>query len=234
MKRSTCNIPLLIIALVLLPMILSSCSDRARAKRLVRQAYAKINKAEMLDPSSVDSIKGKMNVSIDIPGDTGSLAVKAIADTSAFDKALKERDSLKEVANSQEQRRKELEASNGDLAGYAIDLETKQDELAKVNAGLAKTNAALLANRSRLLRGFVRDTTYTLNDSLVIVYARISDGAIDSLWYVKKPHKVTKEVDTAGVNLNTSRPMWKEPVLWILVLIIAILSLLLVLSYKRK
>lgn len=228
------NIPLLIIAVVLLSMIFSSCSDRVRAKRLVRQAYAKIHKAEMLDPSSVDSIKGKMNVSIDIPGDTGSLAVKAIADTSAFDKALKERDSLKEVAGSQEKRRKELEASNGDLAGYAIDLETKQDELAKVNAGLAKTNAALLANRSRLLRGFVRDTTYTLNDSLVTVYARIKDGAVDSLWYVKKPLKVTKEVDTAGVKLNTSRPMWREPVLWIMVLIIAVLALLLALSRRRK
>lgn len=228
------NIPLTIIAIILLSMILSSCSERARAKRLVRQAFNKIEKARTLDPSVIDSIKGTKIIMAETKESSGERNVDSDLDTTAFNKAISDYDSLKDIADKLKSRHDEILNSNSDLAGYAIDLETKQDSIAKVNKALEVINIALSKSRNRLMQGYAKDSTYIYEDSVIKITARVEAGLLRKISFEKRSEKVEVKVDTNEIKLITTVPVWRQTYFWVLIAVIVFLLLVIVVSWRRN
>lgn len=208
--------------------LLTSCSDRNHAKRLVRQAYAKIKKAEELDPSSVDSIKNKRNIEIDVPEEKGTLEGSVAIDSSEFDKTLNMYDSLKNLID---QLKRNSKFDSMDLAVYnnsVIDLETKNTKLSSKQIAIEKANAELKAIKNRLISGFVKDSVYNFEDSLVAFKIPFRSGLIGKPEYTIKPKKVSKEIDTTSINLKSSPAVLGQTWFWIMLCIIILLFLIII------
>lgn len=213
-----------ILAFVGIVFLNSSCSPTSKAKRLLRQAYAKIEKAKTLDHTLIDTINGRKNIVIDVPGDSGSLAIAPKIDSGAFEVTLKRYDSLNAwVAKLNADHDADLIY----LQGYVMTTELK-------NAALHKANEQMKMIKNRLMRGFSKDSTYTLKDTLVSVFASVKNGQIDSIWYDFKPRKISTIIDTKDISLDATASPWRQTWFWILSVLILLLILVIIVGRKRN
>ena len=207
-------------------MLFGSCSPNVRAKRLIRQAYAKIDQASKLDPSVIDSIKSVKNIPVFVPGDTGSVTLNIKIDSGSFFTSIKRHDSLSRVSDSLARELKTMTLDGKVYEKYMEDLE-------KTKALQAKANLDLKRNNDRLIKGFSKDSVYHFEDSLVIFDAEIKSGIFYKLRHKVKDRTVTTKVPTTNINLNNSPPIWRNSWFWAMVCL-NLMELLAIIVLLRK
>jgi hypothetical protein len=213
---------LLFSIIVLIAMILaSSCSPQKHARRLVRQGYRKLERAQKIDPSVIDSIKGVKDIEVFVPGDSGKAQIDPELDSSVYNRTMDRYDSALLASDSL---RRLIQA--GTLTN--IGLENAMAEL--------RRNSAIRDEiRSRAIRGFLKDSIYTAGDSLVGIDISIRGGVLSGVKWHVKDRTVKTKVDTTEINLDGSvivQP-WRQSWFYIMGLLIIVLLLVIIVLLKR-
>jgi PBP1b-binding outer membrane lipoprotein LpoB len=208
----------LILVIIFYALILSSCSNKSRAQRLVRQGYSKIQKGILLDPTVADSVKGVINKPVIIPEDSGNVQVDPVIDTAAFDKKLNNYDSVKRVSDSLNNKVNVQNLTNLAREKYIADLQ--------------KTNKALARSRDELMRGSWKDSTYYHEDSLSVVKVKLKGGKLD-IFHKNKERKIIVPCPTTDLLLKPQTSMWKQTWFWIMSCLILVLLLVILVLFKR-
>lgn len=204
----------------LLIFVIASCSVTQRAKRLLRQGYAKIEKAKLLDPSVVDSVKGTKDVEINLPGSSASVDVKPEIDTTEFQRALSNYDSIKAVNDDLKNSRRSDSLTSLEYEEYVYKLK--------------KANDALRKSQERLSRGFSKDSTYVYDDSLQHVEVTQKGGLVTSIKPTVKPRVAKAKVDTIDIKLDAAPAAWKQEWFWIMAGLNILLVLLIIVLSRRR
>lgn len=205
-----------VIYAVFLMLIFSSCiSTKQRARNLARSGYDKIQKAIALDPSVADTLFKVVDVQFIVPPNSDSLEMQPVVDTAGFETTLRAYDSLKKVSDSLTRR-----------TGEQFWLNRSNDRYLE---HVKRTTDALKAKRSRLLKGFVKDSVYIVEDTLATFRIKFKDGGFQGLTYTIKSVTVKKKVPTTAITLDGRyQPLYKSGWFWgmlalILILILAII-----------
>lgn len=211
---------LALITSITILLLLSSCSIHQKAKRLLRQGYAKIERAKQLDPSVIDTVTGFKNIKVNVPGDSGSVKVEPAMDSTAFEKALDKYDSLNNI----------IDALISDSKSNTLTVQEYEDYLHK----LKDTNTDLKKQKDRLIRGFAKDSTYTYEDSLQAVLVVVKDGQLTKIKHIVKPRTLTEKVKTTTLKLDAAPSLWKQEWFWIMGGFIILLLLIIIVLAKRR
>lgn len=206
--------PVLAIFLILTSI---GCSDKTRARRLVRVGYHKIQKALILDPTLADTVKGKKDVKILVPGDSIGLTIRQEFDSSSFHMALRLYDSAMRLSDS-----------------LAREVKKHKEISADARARMAESANALASARRGLMKCFYKDSTYHHEDSVLVIDVIVKDGHLQSVGARAKPREVHTTVNTQSINLKTVEAAFKQIWFWILIAIILGLALFVVILAKKR
>lgn len=214
------RILLLIITVCLLSMLLTSCSDRSQARRLVRQAYRKLEKAQKLDPSVIDSIKSVKDIDVFVPGDSGNVTIQPEIDTADHGRTVHSYDSALLAADS--------------LQRVLKDKNTTHAQMERAISDLQKANTVLRKARERFKTGFLKDSTYHVDDSLISMDIEIKAGKFHADYKIKDRTVKTK-VATTDIHLDGSKEkaFYRYPLFWILLLLIFVLLLVIIVIARK-
>lgn len=209
------------LAIILLALLVGSCSPKQQARKLVRQAYKKLEKAQRLDPTVVDSVRGVTDFVISVAGDEGSVNVEPEEDSVLFefvmdgyDRDLLGVDSLNRLLREGNLTRRGMEETIA-----------KQQELIE----------SLKKSRDRIRQGFAKDSVYHKEDSVLSLDIEFKGGQLAGVKYQVKDKTVKARIKTTDVNLDGRvlvQP-WKQTWFWIMAcLILALLLIILVMSRR--
>jgi hypothetical protein len=198
--------------------LFASCSDKVRAKRLLLSAKRDVEKAIMLDPSIADSVRGKKEVTIDVPEERGSIPVKPLLyDSLAFDRLFIAYDSLL-MANEL------LKKQNSNTEDVKKEREKQ----------ISNNETVIKKYRDQFRKGFYKDSVYRYEDSVGVFNISIVEGKLSSIEYQIKKRTVSKDVETIDINLRPSLNIWKQSSTWILLLLILFLIVIIIFLLRRK
>lgn len=201
------NIPLLIIFLVLITMLLSSCSTSNHARRMVKRGKTLIDRGIKLDPRLADSVYRVKDVAMDLPSIDSGSKVKPALDSADWMAKIAVYDTLL-------QRKNELikELQEPDQVDNTTGRTVNKPDLTNK---LAATEKQLAALRKKFLHGFAKDSTYTVHpDTLTTIDIFLVDGLVDSVGFHRDQQTVTGKVQTLDVNLNQCPPRVQDPWWW--------------------
>lgn len=208
-------------AVILTALLLGSCSPKQQARKLVRQAYAKLEKARRLDPTVIDSVKGVTELSIFVPGDSGTVAFQPEGDSVLFEWVMDDYDKDLLAVDSLNRLLKE-----GNLTKRGME---------KTLADQARLIESLKATRDQIKRGFAKDSVYHHEDSLIAMDIAFKGGQFNAVDYMIKDRTLTTKVDTVSINMD-GRPLtqpWKQSWFWIMLCLILALLLVILVMLKR-
>lgn len=225
MSRKQVNVALLIyFGMIILGLIItmSSCSPEQHARRLVRQAHMKLQRAEQLDPSVIDSVKGVTKIEITVPKDSGSVQPEPEIDLKTFDLTMGEYDSDLLAIDSLDDL----------LAAGKLSLSTGE----AITQAQANMIIALKKTRDKLKNAFLKDTVYRYPDSLVTITVTVKGNKIAGLSYTLHERKVSTTVDTTTINMDGTRVSspFRQNWFWVMVCLILVLLLIILVISKRR
>ncbi len=154
--------------------ILCGCSANYHAQKARRHELIAISKGAKI---SHDTIYKKIYIKVAVPGDSGSVGINPTLDTGQFAGDINKNDSLVNYINS-------LKVSIGEW-DTALGEATLDKE--KAFALLVKANKELSVLRSRLIRGYSKDSTYVFKpDSVTDIEVEVKAGLVNKLNYKRK------------------------------------------------
>jgi uncharacterized protein YcfL len=213
---------MLYFGIILLALYLSGCiSTQQHARNLVKRGTKLIKKGMELDKSVSDSVKTVKKIEISVPGETGTVQISPEVDSMAFawamgkyDSSLLKNDSLIRLIKSGHLNHLQLETALADQI---------------------KANDALKLARERMKSGFLKDSTYIFNDSLLRLEVIVEGGKLVKVNHQVKDRVVSKNVETTSINLDgrTIIAPWKQNWFWIMAVLILLLLLVILVLSKR-
>lgn len=147
--------------------LLCGCSAQYHAQKAKRHELIAISKGAKI---SHDTIYKTIFIKVPVPGDSGSVSFDPVFDLGGFGSDIGKNDSLMT----------EINRLKNDSTGTALDKE-------RTLALLVKANKDLTALRSRLIRGYSKDSTYVFKpDSITQISAQVKGGVLIKLDYTRK------------------------------------------------
>lgn len=221
---------ILYFALIYMAMLLAGCiSTKQHARNLVNRGTKLIQRGIKLDQSVSDSVKSVKDITVFVPGDSGTMAVKPEIDTVSFDRTMEEYDGNLLLIDSLNQMLKDgtLVLKTGQLI---------QPDIERIMAEQKKAIEAMKKDRQRLMKGFAKDSVYHFEDSTLVLDVTIKGGALQKIHHVIKDRTVKAKVETTSINLDGSvvTAMWRQSWFWIMLLLILVLLLLNIVQLLKR
>lgn len=199
------NIPLLIIIVVLITMLCTSCATH-RATRLIAKGKRLIDKGVALDPRLADSVYRVKDVETDLPSIDAGAHVAAPFDSASWKAKVKEYDDL---LHSKDELIEELYDKED---ATTILTDARREE---IGGQLATTERSLDKIRRKFLQGFAPDSTYRVHpDTLTTIDVFVRSGRVDSIGFHRDEQVVKAKVNTLDINLNRCPPRLQDPWWW--------------------